>query len=77
MCKQNSPRSDSRSSLSRDYLFSFLSKLFLAHWIRTSDIYPRIENLTHVILPRLSREGCTLVVLEHMQHNPPVTSLLC
>ena len=34
-------------------------------------------NLAYVILPGLSREGCTLVVLELTQHSRQVTSLLC
>ena len=46
----------------------FRASIFLAHQIRTSEILPwdRKSYLTHVILPRLSREGsqCTLVVLE-------------
>ena len=43
---------------------------FLAHRIRISDIlsWDRKSYLTHVILPRLSREGCTLVVLELTRH---------
>ena len=38
----------------------------LAHQIRTSEILPwdRKSCLTYVILPRLSREGCTMAVLE-------------
>ena len=45
---------------------SVLKALFLAHQIRTSEILPwdRKSYLTHVILPRLSHKGCTLVVLE-------------
>ena len=41
-------------------------EIILAHQIRISDIlsWDRKSYLTHVILPRLSREGCTLVVLE-------------
>ena len=37
------------------------------HQIRVSDIlsWDRKSYLNHVILPRLAREGCTLVVLEH------------
>ena len=40
--------------------------LFLAHWIGVSEILPwdRKSYLTHAILLRLSREGCTFVVLE-------------
>ena len=40
--------------------------LFLAHRIRISDILSCVRNsyLTHVILPRLSWEDCSLVVLE-------------
>ena len=40
--------------------------IILPHRIRTSEILPCDSKsfLTHVILPRLSREGCTLVVLE-------------
>ena len=40
--------------------------VFLAHWIRISDILPWVRNsyLTHVILPRQSREDCSWVVLE-------------
>ena len=43
--------------------------IILAHRIRISEILPWDRNsyLTHVILPRLSREGCTLVVLELTQ----------
>ena len=39
---------------------------FLAHKMRTSEIltWDRKSYLTHVILPRLSGESCTLVVLE-------------
>ena len=39
---------------------------FLAHWIRISEILPwdRKSYLTNVNLPRLSGDGCTLVVLE-------------
>ena len=38
-----------------------ISAFVLAHWIRISDILPwdRKSYLTHVILPRLSREGYT------------------
>ena len=45
--------------------FSHLFSIFLAHWIRISDILSWVRNsyLTHVILSRLSYEGCTLVVL--------------
>ena len=41
---------------------------FLPHWIRISVILPwdRKSYLTQVILPRVSRDGCTLVVLELM-----------
>ena len=41
-------------------------KQFLAHHIRISEILPCDRNsyLTHVILPRLSGEGLTLVVLD-------------
>ena len=44
---------------------------FLAHQIRILDIlsWDRKSYLTHVILPRLSHEGCTLVVLELMRHS--------
>ena len=39
---------------------------FLAHRIGISEILPwdRKFYLTHAVLPRPSREGCTLVVLE-------------
>ena len=39
-------------------------KLFLAHRIRTSESlsWDRTSYFTHVIIPRLSCEGCTLVV---------------
>ena len=41
-------------------------KSFLAHRIGISNIlfWHRNSSLTHVILPRMSCEGCTLVVLE-------------
>ena len=41
---------------------------FLAHSIRISEILDWVRNsyLALVILPRLSREGCALVVLELM-----------
>ena len=40
--------------------------IVLAHRIKISDIlsWDRKSYFTHVILPMLSREGCTLVVLE-------------
>ena len=43
-----------------------IKNAILAHPIRTSEILPwdRKSYLTHAILPRLSREGCILVVLE-------------
>ena len=42
---------------------------FLAYGIRIFDILSldRKSYHTHVILPRLSREGCVLVVLELMK----------
>ena len=45
---------------------------FLAHRIRNSDIlsWVRNSNLTHIILPRLSLEDCSLVVLE-LPHMVP------
>ena len=56
--------------------------IIIAHRIGTSKILPWDRNsyLTHVILPRLSCEGCKLVVLELMHmviHGHPVTSLFC
>ena len=43
-----------------------IGSLFLAHQMRVFDIlsWDRKSYLTHVILPRLSCKGCTLVVLE-------------
>ena len=40
--------------------------IILAHQIRTSEILPYDSKsyLSHIILPRLPRERCTLVVLE-------------
>ena len=53
------------------HLGCLISTFILAHWIRISDILSRDRNsyLIHVILPRLSNEGCTLIVLEltHME----------
>ena len=48
----------------------------LAHQIRTSEILPwdRKSYLTHGILPRLSCESCTLVVLECMRHSRQMRS---
>ena len=52
--------------------------VFLAHCMRISDVltWDRKSDLTYVFLPRLSREGCTLVVLElaHMIVKCKVTS---
>ena len=51
----------------------------LAHriWISVILSQDRKPYLTHAILPRLSREGCTLVVLELKPHSHQVISLLC
>ena len=45
---------------------NYLDRTFLAHRIVKSENLHLDRNsyLTHAILPRLSREGCTLVVLE-------------
>ena len=42
--------------------------ILLARWIRIAEILAWVRNsyLTHVILSRLSREDCSLVVLELM-----------
>ena len=54
-------------------------RYILAYPIRISDIifWDRKSCLTDVILPRLSREGCTLVVLELTRLYRQVTSLVC
>ena len=46
--------------------FKFRIILFLAHRVRISAVLPwdRKFYLTHVMVPRLSCEGCTLVVFE-------------
>ena len=53
--------------------FKYNVNAFLAHRIRIAEILPwdRKSCLADVTLPRLSREGCALVVLEltHMVAN--------
>ena len=51
----------------------------LAHRIRIIDIsfWDRKSYLTNVIIRRLSREGCTLVVLGLTRHYRELTSLVC
>ena len=52
---------------------------FLALRIRMSDIlsWDRKSYLTHVILSRLSGEGCTFLVLELMRLSRQGTLLIC
>ena len=47
-----------------------------AHRKRISDIlsWDRKSYLTHFTLPRLTREGCTLAVLELTRHSRQLTS---
>ena len=53
--------------------------IFLAHRIRISEIslWDRKPCLTYVILPRISREGCTHLFYWTRAHGSQVTSLLC
>ena len=50
----------------RQNLVLMVGSIFLARQIRIFEVlaWDRNSYLTHVILPRLSREDCTLVVLE-------------
>ena len=61
-------RSEDHRLASRGLSSDDKGRIFLAHRIRISDIlsWDRKSYLTHAILPRLSRYGCTLVELDLM-----------
>ena len=55
--------------------------MFLAHWIRISEILPwdRKSNLTHGVLPMLSHEGSCIgcLIIGTHAHCRQVTSSVC